>query len=136
MTRTRKAKGRDDFDHFLRQVHRTETRKVTEDVAVTEVLKAHSNLLVKVRQVKRTDYLVQTSRKKVAKGEIRVVVGVFSNVHNSKLQVDADSESSVHTNTQQNVLMKRTIQIAIHIPSKDDRQMQLREIQSGSRTQY
>ena len=44
MTRTRKAKGRDDPLHFLRQVHSTEIRKVTEKVTMTEVLKAHPAL--------------------------------------------------------------------------------------------
>ena len=37
MTRTRKAKGRDDLVHLLRQVRRAETRHVTEKVAMTEV---------------------------------------------------------------------------------------------------
>ena len=43
MTRTRKAKGRDNFVHLLRQVHRIKTRKVTEKVAMTEVQKAHQH---------------------------------------------------------------------------------------------
>ena len=98
MTRTRKAKGRDDLVHFLRQV------------AVTQVLKAHQNLLVKVRQGKRTDYLVQASRKEVAKREIHVIIGMWPSVHNSELRVNADSETSVHTNTQQHMLMQRKIQ--------------------------
>ena len=37
MTRTRK--GRDDFVHLLRQVHRTENRKVMEQVVMTEMQK-------------------------------------------------------------------------------------------------
>ena len=40
MTQTRKAKRRDDLVHLLRQVHRTEIRKVTEEVAMTLVLEA------------------------------------------------------------------------------------------------
>ena len=35
---------------------------------------------------------------------------MFPNVQNSKLQVDADSETNVHTDTQQNLLMKANIQ--------------------------
>ena len=54
--------------------------------------------------------LCTNSTKKVAKGDIHVVIGMFANVQNSKLQVDADSETSVHTNSLQNLLWKRTIQ--------------------------
>ena len=89
MTRTRKAKGRDDLVRLLRMAHRTEIREVTEKVVMTEAQKAHQNLLVKVRQGKRTYYL---------------------DWHVPECQVDADSETRVHTNTQQNLLMKRTIQ--------------------------
>ena len=56
--------------------------------AMTEVLKAHQNLLVKVREEKRTYHHVQTSRKEVAKGEIQRIIGMFPNVQNSNLQVD------------------------------------------------
>ena len=62
MTRTRKARGKEDLVHLLRHVHRTETRKVTEKVAMTQVLKTDRKLLVKVSQEKRTDCLVQTSK--------------------------------------------------------------------------
>ena len=48
VNRTRKPKGRNNFVHLLRQVHHTENRKVAEQVVMTEVLKAHQNLLVKV----------------------------------------------------------------------------------------
>ena len=47
MTRTRK--GRDDFVHLLRQVHRTENRKVMEKVVMTEMQKGTPKSLVKVR---------------------------------------------------------------------------------------
>ena len=53
----------------------------------------------RVRQEKRTDYHVQTSRKEVAKGVIYLIVGMFPSVQNSKLQVDAESETSVPKNT-------------------------------------
>ena len=46
MNATRKAKGRDDLVHLLRQVHRTEIQKVTEKVVMREAQKAHQNLLV------------------------------------------------------------------------------------------
>ena len=101
MTRIRKARGRNDLVHFLRQV----IRKVTEKVAMTEVLKTQQSWLVKVCQWKRTDYFGQIWRQEVAKWVIHVVVGMFPKVQNSKLQVDANSAASVHTNTQQNLLM-------------------------------
>ena len=67
LTRTRKAKGR-DLVYFLQQAHRTEIRKVTERVVLTEVQKeAYRNWLVKVRQGKRTDYFVQTQQRKLPK---------------------------------------------------------------------
>ena len=43
MKQTRKAKGRDDFVHVLRHTHRTEIRKVTEKVVLTEVQMTHQN---------------------------------------------------------------------------------------------
>ena len=55
MNQTRKAKERDDLVHPLRSVHRTEIRKVVEEVVMTEAEKAHQNSLGKIRQGKRTD---------------------------------------------------------------------------------
>ena len=52
-----------DLVHLLQRVHRTETRKATEKVAMTDVRKEHQHFLLKVRQEKRTEYLAQTSRK-------------------------------------------------------------------------
>ena len=46
---------------------------MTEKVAMTEMVKAHQNLLVKVHLEKRADFLVPTSRKDVAKVEIHVI---------------------------------------------------------------
>ena len=46
-------------------------------------------------------------RKEAAKGGTPVIVSMFPNVQNSKRQVDADSETSVHTHTQQKMLIKR-----------------------------
>ena len=45
MTRTIKAKGRDDLVHLLRQAHRTETRKATEKVAMTGSAKWHTKIV-------------------------------------------------------------------------------------------
>ena len=65
-TRTRKAKGRDDFVHLLRQVHRTEIRKVTEKVAMTaEVLKAHQHLLAHVREDSEQTTLYKLQERKL-----------------------------------------------------------------------
>ena len=67
MNRRRNEKGRDELVYLLQKAHRTEIRKVTESV-LTEVQKgAHQNLLVKVRQGKRTDHLEKTSDEEVVK---------------------------------------------------------------------
>ena len=99
MTRRRKAKGRDDIVHLLRQVHCTETRKVKEKVAMTEVFKA-PNFKTGSRQ----------------RGS-HVIVDMFPNVQHAKLQVDADSETSVFSNTAKSADENRhSASIAIHIP--------------------
>ena len=136
MTRTRKAQGRDDLIH--RQVHRTETRKVTEKVAVTEVLKAQQNFLVQVRQVKQTGHLAQTSRKEVTKGETHVKIGMFPNSQNSKGPGGCkckDRCAYKHTGKLADET-KHSASIPIHIPSNDERQVQIRKIQSDNKTQY
>ena len=47
----------DDLVHLLQQPHRTEIRKATERVVMTEVQKgSKQNLLVTVGQEKRTDH--------------------------------------------------------------------------------
>ena len=91
MTRSKKQRDGNDFVHFLRQVHRTETGKVTGKVAMREVLKA--------RQGKRTGYFVRASQKEVARSENHVKMYIFQNVQESKHQVDANSETSVYSNT-------------------------------------
>ena len=59
---------------------------------------------------------------------------MFVNVQNSNLLPDASSETSVHTNTQLNLLLNRkSALIAIHIPSNDEPQMQLRTVQSDDK---
>ena len=121
MNQTRQAKERDALIHLLRQAHRTEIRQVTEKVAMTEVQKTLQNLLVQDLRDKRTDYFVQTSRMEVVHEVMFVIIGMFPNVQNSKLQVDADSETCVHTETQQNLRVKKTASIAIHIPLNNER---------------
>ena len=76
---------------------------------MTETQKAHRNLLVKVHQGKPTSCFAETSRTEVVWREIRAITGMCQKVQNSKLQIDAKSETSVHTNTQQNLLMIREI---------------------------
>ena len=61
---------------------------------MTEVLNAKQTPAVKVRQEKGTDNFVQTSRNEVAKKEFHVIICIFPNVQNSKLQQIADSETS------------------------------------------
>ena len=63
MTRTRKAKERHALAHFFWQLHHTETRKVTEKVARTKVLKAHTHTILLVT-VRKSDKLPCTSFKK------------------------------------------------------------------------
>ena len=134
MTRTRKAKERDGLAHFLPQAHHAETRKVTEKVAMTKVLKAHTHttLLITVSQESERTALHKLQEKKLPKGI--VIIGMFPNVQKSKLQVDADWETCVHTNTQQNLLMNRETQYRLlftfHRVLKD------RKIQSDNNTQY
>ena len=112
VTRTRKAKGRDDLVHLLRQVHRTEIRKVSEKVVMTGSAKGTPKFTGKSPSGKKwTGYLAQTSREEVAKGDIHVSIGMFPKVQISKRQVDADSETSVHTRIQLHLLMKDKISI-------------------------
>ena len=95
---------------------------------MTEVLKAHQNLLVKVRQGKRTDYFVQTLRKEVAKGEIHVIIGMFPIVQKIKASAGCrfgDKCANKHTAKHDDELTN-SASIASHSPSNDERQMQLR----------
>ena len=91
VARTRTARAGPRSPSPTGSPHRnSKTRRVTENVAMTEVLKTAT-----------------FARKR---GEVHVIVGMFPHVQNSKRQVDAHSETSVHTNTQRNLLMKREIQ--------------------------
>ena len=89
--------------------------------------------MVKVSQGKQTDYLIQTSKQEVAKGEIHVMIGMFLNVQNSSLQVDADSETCVHTNTQPHLMMKRSIQ---HLLQFTFHRMMNDRCQSNDKTKF
>ena len=82
---------------------------------LTEVQpQAHKNLLVKIRQGKRTDHLTQISTEEVVKREIPVVLGIALNVQNSKLQ-PGGIETSVFTITQVNLMMRKiSATFAIH----------------------
>ena len=105
--------------HFLQQFHRTETRKVREKVAMTEVRRAHQNSLVKVRQDKRTDDFVQTSRKEVVKRETIVITGVFTSVQEFQAPSGCklgDKRTWKHNKTC--CWEENSASIAIHIPSK------------------
>ena len=80
-------------------------------VAMTEVQKAHQNSLAQARQKTQTDYFVQLSRKEVAKGESHVIIGMLTECTKFKVPGGCEnSKTSVHTNTQENLLMKRNIQ--------------------------
>ena len=93
MTRTAKAKGMDDHVHLLRRTV-SPHRKSKGDVKGSDdgsaegtpqcTGKAHHNVQVKVSQEKRRDYLVQTSRKEFANGEIRVIIGTFPKVQKNE----------------------------------------------------
>ena len=89
---------------------------MTEKVAMTEVLKTHQNLLVKCVRDSEQTTLYTTSRK-----ESNVMIGMFPNVQNSKLQVDADSETSVRTHTAKIAYEKKNAAtVAIHITASDE----------------
>ena len=60
---------------------------MTGKVAMTEIIKAHKNSLVKVKLQERKLSLV--------------IFGMFPSVHNSERQLDANSETSVNTSTQE-----------------------------------
>ena len=68
--------------------------------------------------------------------EIPAIIGMFFTVQNANLQPDPSSETSVFTNIQLYLLMKISALIAIYTPAHDERQMQLRKIQSDDKTQF
>ena len=117
-------------------VHLLRIRMLMEKVAMTEVLRTHQNFLVKVSQPKLTDYLVQTARKEVVKGEAHVIFGMLSNVQNSKLQADTDFGVKRACKQTAKLADEKGHSATIapsHIPPNDERQMQLREIQSDDK---
>ena len=102
-----------------------------------EVLRAQQKLLVKVRQGK-ANYFVQTSRKEVVKGENHVIVGLFPNGQKIKDPGGCRfGEKCAYKHTATPAEARRnSASIAIHIPSNDERQMQLRKVQSDDKTRY
>ena len=103
MTRTRKSEGRDD------SVHCTETRKVAEKVAMTEALKDHQHLLVKSPSGKAKSQLCANFLKgSCPKGKFMYFLACSR--MNTVQSYRWMPIRSVHTNTQQNLLLKRKIQ--------------------------
>ena len=135
MNQTRTSKERDDLVHLLRQVDRIEIRNVMEKVVMTEVSKAHQNILVKVRQEKANKPSCKNFKKESCQKGISRNYWHFLNVQISKLQPDASSETSAFTHTKLDLLMTRTFQPLLHFAS-DERQMQLRNVQSEDKTQF
>ena len=90
MTRTREAKGRDVFSRLLRQVHRTENRTVTEEVAMAEVQKAQKILEKSPSGKANRLPCTNLQERKIAKGDIHVTTWRCSRkIQNSMLLVDA-----------------------------------------------
>ena len=105
---------------------------------MTEVQKAHQTLLEQVRQTKRIDYLVQAGRKEVAKGEIHVHFGMFPEGATFKSPGGCkfrDKCAYKHT-AKPGDEKENPASIAIHIPSNDERRMELWKTQSDDKTQY
>ena len=79
LTQAKEAKERDELVHLRQQAHRTAFSKGDGKggAVLTEVqTEAHQNLLVKIRQGKRTDHLTQISTEEVVTKEIPVVLGM------------------------------------------------------------
>ena len=59
------------------------------------------------------------------------MIGMFPNVQNSKLQVDADSETSVHTHTAKIAYEKKNAAtVAIHITANDEQHTEVQRQKS------
>ena len=104
-----KAKVKENLVHFPRQIHRTETRKATQKAAMAGMMREHQKLLVKSQSWKANRRPCTNFKKGSCQRKIHEILGMFPNAQNSKRQVEADSETSVQANTQQNLLMKRQI---------------------------
>ena len=108
------------------------TERWRNKVAMTEVLKT-PKFAGKSPSGKTNRLLcAQTSSNEVAKGENACNMDMFPNVQISERQVDANSETSENSTTHQKLQRgkKSSASVAIHIPSNDERQMQLPKIQS------
>ena len=98
MTRPRKAEEMDDFFR-LSDRHTAPKFERWRKWWWLRRCKMHQNLLVKVREGKRTDYFAETSREVVVRMEFRATLGRFPNVQNTNHLLDAASETSVSTKT-------------------------------------
>ena len=95
--------------------------------------------MVKVRQEsEQTTLQKKLQQRKLSKRTLPVLFDMFLNVQNSKLQPDASSETSMFTNSQLNLLMKKknSATVAIHIPANDERKLKLQKIQSDAKTRF
>ena len=99
MNQIRKAKGRDDLVHLLRQVHRTDIRQVVEKVAVTEVLKANQTHWEKSVRESEQSTLKKLLKKENCQREIQKIIGMFPNVENSFPEQEASLGTSVFTHS-------------------------------------
>ena len=98
VTRPRKAEEMDDFFR-LSDRHTAPKFERWRKWWWLRRCKMHQNLLVKVREGKRTDYFAETSREVVVRMEFRATLGRFPNVQNTNHLLDAASETSVSTKT-------------------------------------
>ena len=75
---------------------------------------------------------------KLPKVKFHVITGMLPNVQHSKIQANADSETSeAHKHTAKSgAKMQISAAIAFHSTSNDELQMQLRKFQSDAKTQY
>ena len=138
VNQTRKAKGRGDLVHLLRLVHRTETQKVTEKVAMTEVWKTHLQLTGKSPSGKANRLPCTSFKKGSCHREIHVIVGMFPMCTKFKAPDGCrfgDKCAYKHTTTPADE-RKISAAVAIYIPARGERQMQKRKIQSDDKTQY
>ena len=104
---------------------------------MTDVLKTHQISLAKSPSVKANRRSCANFKKgSCQRGDLCYCWHV-PNVQNSKLQVDADSETGAYKHTAKPAVKNKELtSIAIHIPSNDERQMQLQNIQSDDKTQF
>ena len=138
MTRTRRRREGTTSFHLLRQVHRTETRQVTEKVAMTEVPKAYQNLQVKfVRESEQATVYKHQERILPKKRFMQLLACSRMYKIRSSCWMQIRRHVCAHKHTAKPADEKEiSASSAIHIPSNDERQKQMRKIQSDDKTQY